>query len=232
MRLFGIGAEGELKKHSAVIEAYVSEIIAQKEKQQQQQQEQTSDDDDQGDDDLLSLFIKYARKNNNADMLRIRYLRDVVLNFMVAGRDTTACTLTNMYRMMSENPEQEARFLQMADSILPNNDSTPSYNIVKDVEFLHAFVNETLRLFPPVSTDVKYTRRDDRLPNGIFVPAGCIVAYATIAMGRVESRYKNAEMFVPDRWMGPNAVKLTDYEWPVFNAGLRLCLGVLFVVDC
>lgn len=53
--------------------------------------------------DLLALFFNYKDENGNGfgAAARTKEMTDIVLNFIIAGRDTTACTLyvVNLLRM-------------------------------------------------------------------------------------------------------------------------------------
>merc|ERR1712100_388275 len=64
----------------------------------------------------------------------------------------------------------------------------------------------------------------DVLPNGIVVPAGCVIAHVPFMMGRMHSIWgEDAAQFRPERWLGQERMNLYDY--PVFHAGPRECLG-------
>ena len=91
-----------------------------------------------------------------------------------------------------------------------------------------AFLQETLRLHPPVPKDVKQAVKRDILPDGTHVPAGSLVVFVPYVMGRSKSLWGDDVLdFVPERWLpprmpgrGPDA-----YTFPVFQGGARTCLG-------
>jgi len=86
-RFLNIGGERQLKKDVQLLRKFCEKIITDRQKIKQ--------DDLRKFPDLLSRFISDARERNSE--LSSSYLRDVVLNFMIAGRDTTACLLTWAY---------------------------------------------------------------------------------------------------------------------------------------
>ena len=76
---------------------------------------------------------------------------------------------------------------------------------------------------------------DDTLPDGTHVPRGTIVAYFPWGMGRSEHIWgSDASDVRPERWLGggpivgPDGVRRqpTSFEFPVFQAGPRICLGM------
>ena len=92
----------------------------------------------------------------------------------------------------------------------------------KSMPYLDGLVQEVLRLYPPVYSDPKFCVEDDVLPSGMVIPAGTIVSYNPFAMGRMEKfLYAEPLKVNPERWTkSPN-----DYNFPVFQAGPRVCLG-------
>ena len=44
-------------------------------------------------------------------------------------------------------------------------------------------------------------------------------------MGRLEEMYDEPLKFAPERWFQPRNLKKTPFEYPVFQAGPRTCLG-------
>lgn len=87
LRKLNLFYEALVEEDAREVRAYVSRIV-----------EVRKNDPTSGDKgDLLSLYIDTA--NRHADKVHLKdkdYLSDMVLNFAVAGRDTTSCTLTNL----------------------------------------------------------------------------------------------------------------------------------------
>lgn len=82
-------------------------------------------------------------------------IKDEILNIMIAGRDTTAATLTFLIYFLAEHPDVMARLREeVLAQIGPS--ARPTYDDVRDMKYLRAVINETLRLFPAVPFDVRY----------------------------------------------------------------------------
>lgn len=88
-----------------------------------------------------------------------KYLRDIILSFMIAGKDSTANTLSWLFYMLCKNPLIQERILQEVKEVM--NDQVNEANIEYFVEkltdetlekmhYLHAALTETLRLYPAV----------------------------------------------------------------------------------
>jgi len=98
---------------------------------------------------------------------------------------------------------------------------------IKAMRYLNGVVMESLRLFPPVPSDVKDAAHDSALPDGRVVPAGTRVYFEIFQMGRETDLWgPDAAEFKPERWAeGSAAMRKTQFEFPVFQAGPRICLG-------
>lgn len=87
-----------------------------------------------------------------------QYLRDITLNFIIAGKDTSANTLTWFFYMLCKHPlvqeklAGEVREATEADSNLFADDFAQLITeaALEKMQYLHAALTETLRLYPAV----------------------------------------------------------------------------------
>jgi cytochrome P450 len=175
--------------------------------------------------DVLSQFMQMKDDSGKYVVLHEdKYLRDVVMNFMIAGRDTTAQALSWTVYMLGQHPEVEREMVREIDSVCKGGKAIPSFDDTKSMKYTQAVVKETLRLWPSVPKDMKQAVVEDVLPDGTRVPAGAFVVYVPFAMGRDKEIWgADATEFKPERFVKePNP---DPYKYPVFNAGLRQCLG-------
>ena len=76
-------------------------------------------------------------------------LKDETLNILLAGRDTTACTLTFSVFALAEHPAVLERLRrEVLDVVGPTH--RPTYEHIREMKYMRAFINEVLRLYPPV----------------------------------------------------------------------------------
>ena len=108
-------------------------------------------------EDILSRFILESKRD--PETMNDRYLRDIVLNFLIAGKDTTGNTLSWFFYMLCKNPiVQDKVALEIKESVKwaeeDNNteDFTARLNdgAIDKMHYLHAAISETLRLYPAV----------------------------------------------------------------------------------
>ncbi|KAF9910119.1 hypothetical protein EC991_007251 [Linnemannia zychae] len=198
--------------------------------------------------DLLDHFINY--KSEDGTMLMDRELRDVFVNFMIAGRDTTAQALLWQFYCLMTNPRVMKNIVHEIDTVLEGSADKITYEVLmNEMPYVKAVLHETLRLHPPVSKNVKQAIADDILPDGTRICKGEFIGYSSWCMARNKAVWGiDAEQYVPERWLVslPTSPLTTNpvtgrrvspfgkfkpesqFKFNSFNAGPRLCLGMTF----
>ena len=164
---------------------------------------------------------------------------DAAMNFLSAGRDTTAQSLTWTFYSLMRHPECISPLLSELSTLQHNPKSTAlplSYATIQStsLSFTAALFSETLRLYPPVPFELKENVSATTFPDGTYLPAKSVVLWVPWSLGRSTRIWgPDATQFKPERWLieskdDPGKKELmskTAYEFPVFNAGPRTCLG-------
>eukprot|EP01018_Ginkgo_biloba_P035007 Gb_11141 [translate_table: standard] len=190
--------------------------------------------------DLLSCFMQQlteSHEDGNIIPYTDEFLRDTVMNFVIAGRDTSGVALTWFFWLLSDHPEVEEKILNELSDILRRRDfhemNKPlSAEELQESIYLHAALSETLRLYPSVPIDHKGVLAEDVLPDGTHIKPGMRFMYSIYSVGRMESIWgPDCLEFKPERWI----VKGEDgrfrmrnesmFKFVAFNAGPRVCLG-------
>ncbi|KAI9143239.1 cytochrome P450 [Paraphysoderma sedebokerense] len=179
-----------------------------------------ADPDREAKSDLLSRFVNLKDLDGNG--YSDKELRDIVLNFIIAGRDTTAQALSWAIFLLTQNPRVMQKFREEITNVTP--DSYPSYESWKDLKYGQFVFSEALRLYPSVPKNVKHAKEDCVFPDGTKVCKGDGIVWSPYAMGRLEEIWgPDAREFKPERW---EAGHPGQFKYPVFNAGPRVCLGM------
>ena len=83
-----------------------------------------------------------------------KLIRDQVVNMLLAGRDTTAGTLSFTFQELSRNPEIVRKLRREIVETVGNG--IPTYEDLKGMNYLQHVMNETLRLYPGVPFNVSF----------------------------------------------------------------------------
>lgn len=108
----------------------------------------------QNGDDLLSKFM--ARAEGVEDHYNDTELRNVIVDFLLAGRDTTGVTLAWFMYEMCCHPDIADKIYQEGVEVAGKHNDFESmaehltHDNLGRMHYLHAALSESLRLHPPV----------------------------------------------------------------------------------
>lgn len=218
--------ERELPRHVAILNRFCADLIAARRAAPAPAAE--------GGGDVLSRALRLRDEDSGALVFGDddSALRDILLNFLIAGRDTTAQALSWAVLLVARAGRGVAEALA-AEGLAAGGGGAgagafalPFEGVGKELRYARAVAQETLRLFPSVPKDTKEAVEGCALPDGSWVPAGSLVAYLPYCMGRCPELWgDDAEQFKPERFLPPNPPP-SPWKLPAFNgAGPRACLG-------
>jgi cytochrome P450 len=158
-----------------------------------------------------------------------QFVADAALNYLSAGRDTTAQSLTWAFYSLSRHPETIASIRREIQALItPEQTLDPRLLTPDRCPYILAVFYETLRLYPPVPFEIKQVLQPTVLPDGTQLSSSFVLVWCTWAMNRSFTTWgTDAADFRPKRWLDDNGkiVSKSAFEFPVFNGGVRMCLG-------
>ncbi|CAL0304312.1 unnamed protein product [Lupinus luteus] len=232
MRFLNLGGERKLKESIKRVDEFAENVIRTRKKELCMHK----DEDKKQRSDLLTVFMKM--KDENGEAYSDKFLRDICVNFILAGRDTSSVALSWFFWLLHQNPEVEDKILEEIYKVVRQRNGMKNEEFgkcltfkpdeIKKMDYLHAALSEALRLYPSVPVDHKEVVEDDIFPDGTVLKKGTKVIYAIYAMGRMEAIWgKDCNEFKPERWLRNNGHFMSEsvYKFAAFNGGPRLCLG-------
>ncbi|KAL6193225.1 hypothetical protein ACLB2K_034309 [Fragaria x ananassa] len=224
-RFLNIGKEAELKKNIKVVDQFVYKLINSKIEAMRHPEHNLS----LKKRDLVSRCLELKDTDP-------KYLRDIVLCVTVAGQDTTSSSLSWFIYMMCKHLQIQEKIAKEVrevtnlkeDSKVDELAASLTDEVLNKMQYLHAALTETLRLYPAVPLNIRMCFCDDTWPDGFSVKKGDMVVYQLYAMGRMKSLWgDDAEEFRPERWLDENGLFQDEspYKFIAFSAGPRICLG-------
>jgi cytochrome P450 len=209
-RALGVGSERRLREEVEVIHEAITELVRRERKKNRSR------------DDLVSRMAA-AGYGDEA-------IRDMVISFIMAGRDTTSSALTWFFWLMTRHRDVEDEVLgelESASRAFGRDGVGVDLDVSRRMRVLHAALCETMRLHPPLAWDSKHAAEADVLPDGTRVERGDRVTYFPYGMGRMEAIWgADAGEFRPRRWLAPPQDEgVSPFKFPVSQGGPRTCLG-------
>ncbi|KAL9373111.1 hypothetical protein Peur_035355 [Populus x canadensis] len=229
-RFLNFGSEASLKQNIKVINDFIFEMIRCMREQMKTGKLEARKED------ILSRFLLESEKD--PENMTDQYLRDITLIFIIAGKDTSANTLAWFFYMLCKHPLVQEKVVQEVREAVGIKESMSADEFSKlmteealdKMQYLHASLTETLRLYPAVPLDGKSAAEDDILPDGFKVKKGDGITYMAYAMGRMKNIWgDDAEEFHPERWLHDGIFQPeSPFKFTAFHAGPRICLGKEF----
>lgn len=107
------------------------------------------------------MFMRH--RDENGKPYSDKFLRDICVNFILAGRDTSSVALAWFFWLLNQNPEVEAKIVDEIRRIVKERGEVEKEGEelifrpeeVKKMEYLQAALSEALRLYPSVPVDHK-----------------------------------------------------------------------------
>jgi cytochrome P450 len=177
--------------------------------------------------DLLTLFVEMYGSANPMDV------RDMVVNFLLAGKDTTSFSMSWFFVMINRHPRVLHKIREEIRANIPDlGKRVPTMEELHKLPFLEAAIRESLRLN---MTGVHRTsNRAAMLVDGTFVPVNTNVIVSAYASARMKPIWgPDAEEYRPERFLDEVTGELkviSPYKFLSFIGGPRQCLGMRFAM--
>lgn len=157
-------------------------------------------------------------------------LRETAALLILAGSETSGTSLAGQVYYASTYPVAFERLKAEIRTTFEHEEDI-SIQSVSSLPYTLAFINEALRLFPPVPISLAQNRITP--PEGTFilgehVAGGTIVAMQQYAAYHSPRNFKDPDLFIPERWLPEGQDRYGGDKKKVlqpFGFGPRICIG-------
>jgi cytochrome P450 len=172
-------------------------------------------------DDLLEIMLA-----SDFDAANIRYQ---LINFLVAGHETTSGALSFAMYFLSIHPAVYARARAEVDEVW-GSDPRPEFEQIAKLRYVRRVLDEALRLQPTVPGYYRAAREDTVLAGVYPMRKGDWVLALTPTLHRDPQWGADPDQFDPDRF-APERVKARPAGlYKPFGTGPRSCIGRQFAL--
>ncbi|CAH1996149.1 unnamed protein product [Acanthoscelides obtectus] len=146
--------------------------------------------------------------------------------FFAAGFETSSNAGTMCLYELALQQDLQDKVRANIHSILNKYDGEVTYDTLNEMKYLNQVFEETLRLWPPVSTLTRVCSKDYTFPGTeVSIEKGVMVLVPLLAMQRDPDYWHDPLKFDPDRF--EDEIDKNLPYWP-FGEGPRNCLGTKF----
>ncbi|KAJ3285319.1 hypothetical protein HDU79_007438 [Rhizoclosmatium sp. JEL0117] len=175
--------------------------------------------------DLLDILLTKDEGGNYK--LTDSELRDETLSILLAGHETTANALTNVFLALCFNPQVLSRVLDEIDALLPTITSELSFDDVPKFKYLDKVFRETMRHYPVVFAVDRLAKTDVELMGYKFEKGTIFTVHFNGIHQSKEFWGDDVAEFNPDRF---DREGNHDANWFPFSAGLHICPGMKMAI--
>ncbi|KAI0191579.1 cytochrome P450 [Astrocystis sublimbata] len=145
---------------------------------------------------------------------------------IIAGSDTTATTLIHSFYELGRDPNVVHKIRQELEQHGIRNDESLQIPLLSRMEYLTAFLYETLRLHPTNPGGLfRLTPQGGVKINGHYLPGGVKVVNPHYSVLRSPKAFVAPNEFIPERWTTRPELVLNRKAFCPFSLGRYACIG-------
>ncbi|EOA25173.1 hypothetical protein CARUB_v10018485mg [Capsella rubella] len=181
-----------------------------------------------GVEDFVDLLLRLEKDETvlGYGKLTRNHIKAILMNVLLGAINTSAITMTWAMTELIRNP----RVMKKVQSEIRNQMRNKSVITLDDIDhlpYLNMVIKETWRLHPPAPLLVPREVMSEFEINGYKIQPKTLLYVNVWAIGRDPDTWKDAETFLPERFMDNNIdAKGQNFELLPFGSGRRICPGM------
>ncbi|KAI1754811.1 cytochrome protein [Xylaria castorea] len=176
-----------------------------------------------------TIFASIIRSDIPRSEVTQERLHHEAIGIVGAGIETTMRTLTISVYHIVDNPSTCHRLREELFTAIPDAEKVPSWEILQQLPFLTACIEESLRLAYGVVQRIPRLHDHDITYGDFVIPKGTIISMGIYDVSHDETIFPNSFEYRPERWLGnprsPDGRRLSRYM-VAFGRGTRSCVGM------
>ncbi|CAH2107110.1 unnamed protein product [Euphydryas editha] len=177
--------------------------------------------------DSISNMSTGDKKNYNIEVDDDLLIAQCVL-FFAAGFETTSTTTSFVLYELAKNKDAQSRVLEEVDNYYKRHDGKIEFECINEMPFLHACLDETLRLYPVLGVLTREVSEDYTLPTGLRLEKGTRIHIPVYHLHHNPEYFPEPEQFRPERFCGEEKKNIKACTYMPFGEGPRICIGLRF----
>ncbi|KAI1745268.1 cytochrome protein [Xylaria scruposa] len=176
-----------------------------------------------------TIFASIIRSDMPRAEVTPQRLQHEAIAVVGAGLETTMRTLTVSVYHIIDNRSIYHRLRDELFTAIPDPEKIPSWELLQQLPFLTACIEESLRLSYGVAQRSPRLHDHDITYGDFVIPKGTIISMSNYDVSHDETIFPNSFEYRPERWLGnprsSDGRRLSRYMVS-FGRGTRSCLGM------
>lgn len=177
-------------------------------------------------DDMLQIFMDASYRDGSRPS---EYeVAGLLIALLFAGQHTSSITGSWTGMLLLRNKDVFERVKKEQETVMEEYGDELHYEALNKMNLLHLCVKETLRMYPPLILLMRKVLKP-KVYKQYVIPENDIVMVSPAVSGRLDSVFKNPDVWDPDRF-GPERAedKKAPFSFIAFGGGRHGCMGEQF----
>jgi thromboxane-A synthase len=180
--------------------------------------------------DLLQLMLDATEGDSATDKKMTKeQLAGFSIDFLLAGYETTANTLSYTTYLLAMNPDVQEKLQAEIDQYFEEDPEASLYEAAQKLKYLDMVIHESMRLYTPVPKTQRHCMKTITI-GGVTIPKGAIVVIPIDAIHHLRKYWPDPYKFDPERFTAEAKSNRPQLAHMPFGWGPRNCIGLRFAL--
>lgn len=171
----------------------------------------------------MDKLFQMSSKSSNFNLDDIK---SESVTIAITATETSSVASATLLLMLALHPNYQNEIFKEVLSVMPKKNSSLNYADLNKLTFMDQCIDETLRLFPPITIIPRESNKPLKLNNGVIVPPGVPLIIGVRNIHRDEKNWGlTANIFDPSRFEKSNLKNIPVTGFIPFSYGPRNCVG-------
>ncbi|XP_011877282.1 PREDICTED: cytochrome P450 CYP12A2-like [Vollenhovia emeryi] len=181
-------------------------------------------------------FLDNTKLENRSILEKLLRIDKQIANVMaldiIMSTDTTSNAAAALLYCMAINREKQETLRKEVMSVLPDEATPVTYDILNKIPYTKSCIKESLRLFPITNGTLRTMQKDVSI-GGYMIPKGADVIACHALLSMDPAYFSQPNSFIPERWIRGTSEYSSykqshPYAYMPFGFGVRTCIGRKF----
>ncbi|CAL7948657.1 unnamed protein product [Xylocopa violacea] len=186
--------------------------------------------------DVIQLMMNTKSKKGEGRAFSVESMAAHAFTFFFGGFDSVSTQFCFILQTLAEHPDVQRKLQEEIEEALENGNGQISYEVVHDMKYLDAVINETMRLNAIVAFLDRVCTSEFELPPAVpgakpfTVRPGMNIWIPVTSIQRDPKYFEDPRKFDPERFLRDGKKILSSGAFLAFGIGPRMCIGNRFAL--